>query len=202
MTAGRSHPRGRRAIRDVGPIRDVGTELQFGPFERPVRLSRPRLQTFDYRGCYAHHVVVVVKDRIPVFDDIALGHWCMGVLEDVAPETGFEVLAFCFMPDHLHMLVEGMEDSSHLITLLQRFKQRTGFYFKKQSGAQLWQESYFDRVIRKEEDLGVVADYIFQNPVDAGLVGAPPEVYPLLGGTFADVGPSDRTEVPSLRLDS
>ena len=167
----------------------VGTELQFRPLERPVRLSRPRLQMFDYRGQYAYHVVIVTNNRVPVFDDPQLGHWCLGLLREVVDAASFELLAFCLMPDHLHLLTQGTQDSSHLVTFIQRFKRRTGFHFEQKSGSQLWQPSYFDRVLRKEEDLGSVAEYVLQNPVAEGLC-ARPEDYGLSGGTFAAATPA------------
>ena len=162
----------------------VGTELQFGPLERPVRLSRPRLQTFNYRGLYAYHVVVVTNQRARIFEDIELGRWCIGILEDVGEAAHFELLAYCLMPDHLHLLAQGNDERSHLITFMQRFKRRTGFHFKQSSGDRLWQSSYFDRVLREEEDLAETAEYIFRNPIAEGLC-EDPEDYPLLGGTFA-----------------
>ena len=35
---------------------------------------------------------------------------------------------------------------------------------------QLWQRGYFDHIVRREEKLGQVAEYILNNPVRAGLV--------------------------------
>ena len=46
----------------------------------------------------------------------------------------------------------------------------------------LWQDSYYDRVVRAEEDLGGIARYIIENPVRAGLVKSPLE-YPFVGST-------------------
>ncbi len=34
----------------------------------------------------------------------------------------------------------------------------------------IWQKSYFDRAIRKDEDLRTIARYIIANPLRAGLV--------------------------------
>jgi hypothetical protein len=70
---------------------------------------------------------------------------------------------------------------------MQRFKRRTGFHFKQANAHQLWQSSYFDRVLRAEEDMREVSNYIFQNPITEGLCERP-EDYPLSGGTFAGRG--------------
>ena len=47
-------------------------------------------------------------------------------------------------------------------------------------GGPLWQDGYYERVLRRDEDIKEVARYIFENPVRAGLVQSPTE-YPYLG---------------------
>jgi hypothetical protein len=82
-----------------------------------------------------------------------------------------------------------------LIRFVQRFKQVTAFDFKQESGLRLWQQSFYDRALRAEEDLADVAAYILANPVRAGLAAQPDE-YPLLGSEYSE---ADGAEAPSLR---
>ena len=44
----------------------------------------------------------------------------------------------------------------------------------------LWQDGYYERVLRQEEDAQAFARYIVNNPIRAGLVETP-EDYPLIG---------------------
>jgi Transposase IS200 like len=106
------------------------------------------------------------------------------------------VLAYCFMPDHFHLLVEG-RDASNLIDFMKLFKQLAGYRCKRKLGRSLWQKSYHDHVLRKAEDIGAVARYIFANPVQAGIVQAM-EDYPFSGGIlFRDaVGDLPATPAP------
>jgi hypothetical protein len=46
----------------------------------------------------------------------------------------------------------------------------------------MWQASFFDRALRKHEDLETVARYIFNNPVEAGLVQRAAD-YPFTGAS-------------------
>ena len=101
----------------------------------------------------------------------------------VASLSRFELLAYCFMPDHMHMMVQGQNDASDLINFVRRFKQMTGYRHKRTSGESLWQQSFFDRVLRRDDDLRIVAEYVFANPVMAGLVDEPGE-YGLSGGLY------------------
>ena len=87
-----------------------------------------------------------------------------------ATENGFAIIAYGFMPDHLHLLVEGLNDASDCLRLIKLAKQYSGFYFSKAREQNLWQRYGFESVIRDDELTLVVARYILLNPVRAGLV--------------------------------
>ena len=84
------------------------------------------------------------------------------------------------MPDHSHVLVEGIDDLSDLRKFCKLGKQRSGQIHARRVGGPLWQEGYYDRVLRKDEDLRTVARYLLNNPIRAGLVTKPID-YPYLG---------------------
>ena len=105
------------------------------------------------------------------------------------------------MPDHLHVLLEGANAESDLLAFVQRFKQVTGFEFKFISGNRPWQQSFFDRVVRKDEDPQVVAAYIFDNPQEAGLPADHP-AFALRGGTLFHGTEADGAKASSLHSDS
>ena len=97
-----------------------------------------------------------------------------------AEAEGFAVMAYCLMPDHLHVLLKGLRVDADLRHFVRFWKQSTGFEWKRQTGVRLWQEGYFDHALRPEEtDLFMIA-YIALNPVNAGLARDPYE-YPLFG---------------------
>ena len=83
------------------------------------------------------------------------------------------------MPDHVHLLLAGRERSS-LQDFARYFKQLSGYKFKREHSASLWQVSYYDHVLRREEDAGQIAAYIWDNPVRAGMVESRFE-YPFSG---------------------
>jgi REP element-mobilizing transposase RayT len=99
------------------------------------------------------------------------------------------------MPDHLHFLA-GTSEGGDLLSLMHSFKQKTGWWFKNHYAAgglkasptlrkhrpALWQKSYYDHILRREEDIGDVIRYIVENPVRGGLVDRA-EDYPF-AGTF------------------
>ena len=90
------------------------------------------------------------------------------------------------MPDHVHLLVQGLSDESDLRRFAKRLKQGAAQSYSHKFGEPLWQEGYFDHVLRAEEDARGVARYILDNPVRAGLVNHPSH-YPFLGSGVWDL---------------
>ena len=84
------------------------------------------------------------------------------------------------MPDHLHLLVEGMSAAADLRRFVSDAKQSTGYWFKQQYRKPLWQVGYYDRVLRDGDVTLTVVRYVVRNPVRAGLVDDPAK-YPFLG---------------------
>ena len=134
----------------------------------PFRKS-PRLSTFEYHGAYAYSVTIVTARRLPVFRDGALVGDCLRHLGISAGKYGFTTRAYCFMPDHLHLLLEG-DEWSPLPRFVCHFKQLTGYAYSRATGKKLWQTSYWDHVLRGEEDIEALARYVRGNPVRAGIV--------------------------------
>jgi putative transposase len=91
-----------------------------------------------------------------------------------------EVVAYCFMPDHLHVLIEGTAATSDLLRFTRMFRQRSGHTFRRQCGRRLWQEGYFDRFLRSEERTRDVVTYVVANPLRARLCEDIRE-YPFIG---------------------
>ena len=90
----------------------------------------------------------------------------------VAGGKGFLILAYCFMSDHVHLLVEGSNDAADLRRFVRAAKQSTGYEFTRRTGHRLWQENYFDRTLRREDAVASVVRYLLINPIRAGIVEA------------------------------
>ena len=114
-------------------------------------------------------------------------------IERVAEAEHFRVLAYCFMPDHLHLLVEGESDTADLQRFVKRWKQTTGFDYAKARGCRLWQVGFFDHVLRCDEDTERHALYILGNPIRARLTKAIGE-YPFAGCVRTWVEPEAEPE--------
>jgi REP-associated tyrosine transposase len=138
------------------------------------------LRTFDYVGFHRYFLTFCTYERRPYFanpDNVVL------VREQflrACTEEGVVVIAYCFMPDHVHLLGEGTREGANLKRFIQLAKQYSGFYFKRSRRLPLWQRYGFERTLRQEEAATVIARYIIANPVRAGFVRAPDD-YPFWG---------------------
>jgi REP-associated tyrosine transposase len=150
-------------------------------------MAKPRrISHFSYLGPYQYFLTICAKKRVTAFldDDVAtqtIGHFLI-----TATDEGFAVLAYCLMPDHMHLLVEGITDESDFKRFVKLAKQRSGFNFARTAGQPLWQDGYFERVLRQDEDAKAIARYILENPVRAGIVEWPTD-YRYLGSVAWDV---------------
>lgn len=143
------------------------------------RRKSNRLHPSVYRGPAAYFLTMACEGRRTAFEDARLVASLCDALREAADKHQVSVFAYCFMPDHLHLLVGGGE-STVLPDFVHDFKQRTGYEFGRRIGRPLWQKSYYDRVLRGDEDLLEIAKYITGNPVRAGLVSQASD-YPFLG---------------------
>jgi REP element-mobilizing transposase RayT len=84
------------------------------------------------------------------------------------------------MPDHLHLIAEGRDDTSDCLEFVRLFKQRTAFEWKRGGGVPLWQESFYDHILRSDETTQRAVRYVLENPVRAKLVASPGD-YPHAG---------------------
>ena len=74
------------------------------------------------------------------------------------------------MPDHVHLLPEATSPESGLRRLMNAWKQQTGYAHARATGSRLWQNGYYDHVLRENEDRLEVIAYLLANPLRAGLV--------------------------------
>ena len=103
-----------------------------------------------------------------------------------AVDERFALVAYCYMPDHLHLLVAGEHLSSDCRRFITRSKQFSGFYYQKTFGRRLWQRYGFEHVLRSEEGLLSVARYIMENPVRARIAPSVRD-YPFCGSDLYSV---------------
>lgn len=131
--------------------------------------KRNRLSPEAYWGQRAFFVTVCTENRRKALEHPKLVAEILSILEETARKQSFEIHAYCFMPDHLHLTVIARQESCHLAAFIKRFKGASAAAARKRGVHNLWQKSFYDHVIRTDDGLAAVAWYIFNNPVRKGL---------------------------------
>ena len=129
-----------------------------------------RLENFPYQGYYRYFITLRCHSGKRHFADSNLTLAALRILRQTAEQRSFYVWAYCFMPDHLHLLIEGKTDDADMRKFISVFKQKTAFYSHRRYNLILWQPRFYDRVLRKDEATSIVVRYIFENPVRKGIV--------------------------------
>ena len=162
--------------------------------EYPQR-KHPRLKTYDYSQNGIYFITICTKNRenllgqvrmdVSISDeaDLGMGQICLSdigqvcrrVLEDIPRHyRGVSLDCYIVMPDHIHLLLVlddaartgGQESGRPTIQkILHAFKRISS----KQAGVPLWQDSFYEHVVRNEMDLKEIRQYIVRNPIKSAI---------------------------------
>ena len=93
--------------------------------------------------------------------------------EGATARHGWNVARYVIMPDHVHFFCAAQEGAADLETFLQRWKEWTAKRLIRELSYKrpVWQLRFFDHLIRSEESCAEKWEYVYLNPVRAGLVG-------------------------------
>jgi putative transposase len=137
--------------------------------DMPIRERNHRLHRELYKGLVSVSFTLCIQDKKPVFIEAALVKTFTEILTSLIDKSTCEIPVYCFMPDHLHLLIQGNSDTSDVWKAVVSFKQRTGFWLSSNRPGIKWQKDFYDHLIRTDEKLAVHARYILDNPVRKGL---------------------------------
>jgi putative transposase len=144
------------------------------------RRKKIRLPAANYFGQRHYFITFCCHQHLSVFRDAKLAEWLVQDLKSHSAEGGFWVHAYCVMPDHVHLLLQGSAAESNLAAFLRSFKQSTAQKYLAKTGHRLWQKRFYDYILRPRDSADSVAWYIWLNPVRKGLCVLPEE-YPFSG---------------------
>ncbi|WP_073526011.1 REP-associated tyrosine transposase [Pseudomonas fluorescens] len=115
-------------------------------------------------------ITAVTHQRQPIFQDWRTGRLLVSEFRKAQEGGEATSLAWVVMPDHFHWLVQLHNGDLPRLMRITKSRSARAVNKERQSFGVLWQKGYFDRALRREEDLKAVARYIVANPLRAGLV--------------------------------
>ena len=138
--------------------------------------KHPRLKNYEYGpGCY--HLTICTRQRKPLLSRILpaenpaahaqvvllpagkVADTCIQNIPKVY--AGVHILKYAIMPNHIHLLIQISDGSSATVpTIIRGFKRKTGI----ELNASIWQDSFYDVVIRNDVMFRCEWNYIDSNP--------------------------------------
>ncbi|MBF0490228.1 MAG: transposase [Candidatus Omnitrophica bacterium] len=141
-----------------------------------------RLKNFDYRSQGAYFITICTKDRKNLLGEIKNGEMILNACGEIIRFTWFDLINhnryvlldhFVIMPNHIHGIIimnnrAGLEPApTALIEIIRQFKTFSARRINKiqmTPGMTFWQRNYYERVIRNDEELNCIRQYIEENP--------------------------------------
>ena len=116
-----------------------------------------------------YHVTWTTHQRHPSFHDFQTAQTFAQQILFFEKNQRAISLAWVIMPDHFHWLVQLQAEP--LSSLIKALKARSALAINKSQNkkGKFWQDGFYDRAVRNEDDLKSIARYIIANPIRAGL---------------------------------
>jgi len=129
-----------------------------------------RIKDFDYSLERAYFITICSNNKAKVFCDQALTSEIIDLLKSFKNKLKYKVYVYCFMPDHLHLLISPSNSGIPISKFIGGFKSiSTKIAWKHNIKGKLWQIRFYDHILRKNEELMSVGMYILNNPVRKNL---------------------------------
>lgn len=145
-----------------------------------------RLQGYDYSQSGAYFVTICTFQRQHLFGEVNDGEMQLNVTGQIVSAIwqkipkhfpNVELDEFILMPEHLHgiIIISEQDDKSHsLATIIQNFKSVSTRRINKitqNSGVSIWQRNYHERIVRSDQELDRLRQYMLTNPENWKVVG-------------------------------
>ncbi len=137
-----------------------------------------RLEKYDYNQNDAYFVTICVKDRRKILSDIVgddahiVPKKCGTIIEKYIRNVP-EIENYVIMPDHIHMIIRIESDigfnngtmwASSPTNKVSNIVRSLKILTTKEFGESVFQRSYYDHIIRNEQDYIETLEYIENNP--------------------------------------
>jgi REP-associated tyrosine transposase len=128
--------------------------------------KRLRLPLYDYSTNGMYFITVFTRERRPL-----LPGWGETIVRDELAAIsdrfrGMNVDIAIVMADHVHAISQLIDCDVTVSRIVQAFKSLTARKFREQQSIHaVWQRGFYDRVVRNEDELNAIREYIQLNPL-------------------------------------
>ena len=117
-----------------------------------------------------YHLRASTLHRRHIFKDFAAARALIHAMQKQSEHC--DTLCFVIMPDHFHWLIQLKKEPREISRIIQGVKISTSAMLRGTTEHKIWQKGFYDRALRREEDVKDVARFIVMNPVRAGIAGS------------------------------
>ena len=133
--------------------------------------KKHRLERSKYIGFVRVSYTICADNKKEIFKNSIICDGLLKILKETLDKNNVKNWIYVFMPDHIHLVIEGLNAESDLWKTIKEFKQKARMRLDKEGFIEArLQEDYYDHIHREEDDLIEQLVYIAANPVRAGLV--------------------------------
>jgi len=147
--------------------------------------KRNRLPRDAYIGQNWYFITLNAEDGQPVVGEGPVVSVLLDTLRAACVKHAFDIYAYCFMPDHVHIEPVGLASKSDLIEFMRTWKGTSTVPLRRLGLNDPFQKGFYDHILRPDDNPDAVAWYIFNNPVRRGLVKDPRD-WPYSGSWMFD----------------
>ncbi len=151
------------------------------PYDPTINHRRSiRLKDYDYSQAGAYFVTTVSYGRNCLFGEIIHGEIQLSIGGQIVKSSWLDLPnhypeiecdSFCIMPNHFHdiIVVTNKLDCGHSLPEIMRgfktFSARKINYLRRTPGIPVWPKNYYEHIIRDQEDMNCIREYIEANPI-------------------------------------
>ena len=146
-----------------------------------TRRSSLRLPAYDYSSTGAYFIIICTEHCEPIFKIPAISTLLLETWQTLPNRfPGITLDEFVIMPDHIHGILwldQTVKNAPTLSKVVSAYKSLTTvgwLTYNKANGTRcskhLWQRSYYEHVIRNDQDLELTRQYIRDNPMKKALI--------------------------------
>jgi REP-associated tyrosine transposase len=146
------------------------------PWNKPYHPSKNQRLDRELYTCTHSVFFITIRayERQSPFLRDELSQLIIDVLRDEQDRKNCGIFTYCLMPDHFHFLTSPRMDGISVLRFVDEYKGKsTNRSWKLGWRGKLWQPRFFDHIVRAEEDLLAISEYILNNPLRNGLVVRP-----------------------------
>lgn len=125
-----------------------------------------------YEKGHTYFVTCVTYERIPILVGNENELW--RAFDFIKNQMSFELKAWVIIPNHFHLIIRPIEHN--LSEIMKGIKLKFAGAYRSINGlkcGRVWQNRFWDHIIRDQRDMNSHIDYIHYNPVKHGLVKSP-----------------------------